>query len=243
MKKLSALVSLYNSGEWIENRLNNLLQSDMASDTDIWCINANSPDPRDDEIPRKFGVKYIKLAEHCGVYAAWNHAIKQCNSQYLTNANTDDINARNCYSRLTTTLDKAGGRGFAYPNWYVTGRANQAWETMRDIDVKGGSPGQFAGDISAAGVGHFPLWSKCLHNELGLFDERFRALGDVDWWSRCYHVGNAPFVWVQAFLGCYLWRGGDPDPSRHNLWHRAINADEWELFHKKLELYRQHKLS
>ena len=87
MNKLTVLVSCYNSGEWLENRILNLLQSTHADKTEIVCINANSPDPRDDEIPKRHPVTYLKLEERVGVYEAWNYAIQRTQSDYITNAN------------------------------------------------------------------------------------------------------------------------------------------------------------
>ena len=236
-RKVAAMVSIYNSGEWIENRINNLLDSTIIDDMEIICVNANSPDIRDDKIPKQFGskIKYIKLDKTIGVYAAWNLMIKEANSVYLTNANTDDIVAPNCYEKMSSILDGCqkdrGSVQFVYPSWLTTATANQVWPPIQGADRDGGCPGNYRGDIGIAGVGHFPMWSAHLHNKLGLFDEDFNAMGDADWWARCYHVGDVRFHWTNEFLCCYLWRDGD------NLWHRAINDNEWGLYFKKFAEY------
>jgi hypothetical protein len=236
--KVTAMVSIYNSGEWIENRINNLLNSTIIDDMEIFCINANSPDERDDKIPKQYGskIKYIKLDKRVNVYAAWNIIIKEANGVYLTNANTDDIVAPDCYEKLSSILDgclkeQHNTRKFVYPSWATTATANQTWPPTIGVDPLGGFPGKYCGNVETAGVGHFPMWCACLHDELGLFDEDFNAMGDADWWARCYHVGGVRFHWANEILCCYLWRNGD------NLWHRAINSAEWHLYHKKLSEY------
>ncbi len=234
-KQLTVMVSIYESGDWIENRLDNLTKILNLSDTEIWCINANSPDSRDDIIPQKFPVKYIKLPERIGVYAAWNHIIKESRGTYLTNANTDDIVAPNCYQSLISAIENTKA-GFAYPSWYTTAAPNLKWEEIHShhptkID-DGGRPGHYRGDLERGGVGHFPLWKRSLHDKLGLFDERFRALGDADWWARCFFKEQTGFVWVDAFLACYLWRSGE------NLWHKSINNHEWSLYHSNVQQYQ-----
>lgn len=233
MKKLAVLVSLYNAGDFIRNRLDNLMQSTMLDDMEIWCVNANSPDERDDTIPKEYNVRYVRLPERIGVYAAWNHAISNSQSQYICNANADDIVAPDCYERLVGLLQSKEGPGFAYPSWHCTAVPNQQWPPTIDVDFRAGQPGRYAGNIDVAGVGHFPLWSRALHDKLGLFDERFKALGDAEWWARCFYQGKAHFTWINEALACYLWRNGE------NLWHREINEVEWKMYHEAVARYRQ----
>lgn len=234
MRTVTALVSVYNSGDWLENRINNLLQSTV--DLTIWCVNADSPDPRDEQIALSFKdkIKYERLPAKIGVYAAWNHIIKQCSSQYVTNANTDDTVAPNCYEKLIVGAE-ADNHTFAYCSWYTTHIPNLVWPpACNNVD----EPGQYNGNLEAGGVGHFPLWRRDLHDKYGYFDERFKALGDADWWARCYYKGER-FTWVREALGCYLWRGDDPDPAKRNLWHREVNGDEWSMYSTNVHQYRK----
>jgi hypothetical protein len=224
------MVSLYNSGEWIENRLENLVGSYSKADMEIWCVNANSPDPRDEEIPQKFDVRYVRLSERISVYAAWNHIIGNSSSLYITNANSDDIVAPNCYNKLMHVLD-THDCGFAYCSWFCTEVPNQRWGRLKEFD-RAGQPGHFKGDIAKGGVGHFPVWKRALHHNYGFFDTKFNALADVDWWTRCYYIGKTKFIWHEEFLALYLWRKGE------NLWHKAVNEDEWARYHRKFAEYQ-----
>lgn len=235
MKKLAVLVSIYNAGDWIENRLDNLCRTATVNDQEIWVVNANSPDPRDDAIPRKFPVQYVKLSERIGVYAAWNYIIKNSESHYLTNANADDLIAPNGYERLMHVLDTMQDIAFTYPSWYTTGTPNLKWDQVvsSGLAAADGTPGTYVGDLGVAGVGHFPMWRRSLHAKYGLFDERFRALGDADWWARCFYIGHCQFRWLNNFLACYLWRDGE------NLWHQTVNEPEWELYHRKVGRYKE----
>jgi hypothetical protein len=202
-------------------------------DIEIWCVNANSPDPIDHEIPQQYPVKYVKLDERITVYETWNYIIQNSTSEFITNANTDDLIHPNGYQRLIQVLSQSDNNvGFAYPSWFTTSIPNQEWSKLHNIDPSG-RPGHFAGSIETAGVGHFPIWRRSLHENLGLFDTRFRALADADWWARCHFLGKAQFRWVDDYLGCYLWRNGE------NLWHREANEQEWNLYHEKVAKYRQ----
>lgn len=244
MAKIVAMVSMYESGVWIENRLNNLIGSTIFNDIEIWCVNADSPDNRDHDIPLAYSQKYSniiykRLESRINVYATWNYIIQNSTSDYITNANTDDIVSPDCYRILSSFLDSNQNYDFVYPSWLTTARENQTWPP-KEVD-NGGAPGQFTGDIDRAGAGHFPMWRRSLHNNLGYFDDSFGALADADWWMRCSHVGKSKFYWLNDHLACYLWRDGSNGRSR-NLWHRAITGEEWAKFHTKAAKYRNGEL-
>jgi len=228
MKLLTVMVSQYNSGRWIRNRLDNLFKSTIINDIEIWCLNANSPDSLDHDVPKEYNVKYLKTPDRISVYEAWNEIIKNSNSLYITNANTDDIVAPNCYETLISAL--GNNEGFAYPSWSTTALENQQWPP-REVDPSG-RPGYYCGHIDKSSPGHFPLWSRSLHDKVGLFDSSYRALSDADFWARSYYLANAKFIWVDLFLGCYLWRNGQ------NLWNMSITPEEWGKYHESAQLYK-----
>lgn len=229
MAKIVAMISQYQSGKWIKNRIENILQSNFK-DIEIWCVNANSPDSLDNEIPLKYDVKYVKLTNKLTVYETWNYIIKNSDSEYLINANTDDITSPSYYDEMIEALEKTKS-GFAYPSWYNTAIENQQWPPkIETCSVE--RPGHYNGDLQKAGVGHFPMWRRSLHDKLGLFDEQYKALGDAEWWARCYYIAGTKFTWVDKKLACYLWRNGD------NLWQREISSDEWQKYHESVNRYK-----
>lgn len=228
MSKITIMVSIYQSGDWLENKLDNLSSIINPHECEIYCVNANSPDPRDDEIPRKFKCTYVKLDERLSLYDTWNLIIKNTNSLYITNSNTDDINSPSCFKELSKILDDNSNIDVVYPSWHCTGIPNLKWDDSNYANKlwdNGGKPGQFAGDFDAAGVGHFPMWRRTLHDKIGFFNPKYTALADANFWCRAYYLANAKFMWYNAFLGCYLWRNGE------NLWNREINQEQWKMFH------------
>lgn len=210
MAKITVIVSQYNSGDWIQNRLDNLMEVTNISDLQIFCINANSPDSRDDHIPKRYPVEYIKLENRISVYAAWNKVIALSKSEYITNANTDDIISPNLYEKLLLKLET--GFDIVYPNWYITATPNQNWANLTDIK-RTYDPGEFHENGTA---GHFPMWKRSLHDKIGLFNESLTALGDVEWWNRCIYIAKAKIGYVPTPLACYLDRNGQ------NLWQQAM---------------------
>jgi len=234
MSKLTAIVSCYNSGDWLENRIKNLLSSTIADRLQIVCVNANSPDVRDEEIPLSYPVTYYRLPERIGVYEAWNYAIARSDTTYITNANSDDLVSPQCYEILLNILDNTGA-DYVYPSWYVTHVPNLVWgQHIGHVDPSG-DPGQYSGDLNTAGVGHFPVWRRSLHDKIGMFKPEFRALGDAEFWARAYFVAKARFIWHPERLAIYLWRNGE------NLWNSSINEDEWRMYHECAHRYKTEK--
>lgn len=228
------MVSIYNSGKWIDNRLKNIFNSTIIDKCEVVCVNANSPDPLDDEIPKKYPCSYIKLDSDLSLYDTWNMIIKDSKTEYLTNANTDDIVAPTAYEQLSQIL-KQEQLACVYPSWHTTSIDNLTWEDTKDRNkchINGGQPGQFAGNISQASPGHFPMWKKSLHYQVGYFDPSFTALADAHFWTKVWYGTNYGFWWHREPLGCYLWRNGE------NLWNRKISSEQWQKFHEDVARIR-----
>lgn len=234
---LVAIVSVYKSSKWLRNRIDNLLNSDAYKNNEliIYCVNASSPDVQDDVICQSYSrLKNFQydVIEFCTVYAAWNHVIQKTNTKYITNANADDIVSPSCYSQLIEELNNSFDIGFIYPSWYRTRCSNLTWDGLLKnkllIDSIGW-PGTYKGKNS---LGHFPIWRRSLHNKLGLFDEKFKVLGDADWWIRCYYLSEIKFKWCKEFLACYVWRHGE------NLWYKEITEHEWQYYNEKVQNYK-----
>lgn len=233
MKKIALLVSIYDSGEWIENRLQNLLEAIQNIDAEIICINANSPDPLDHSIPmsmRSDKLGYIKCSERIGIYDAWNEAIKISDAQYLSNANTDDMSGPMLYKTLCDYLDNNENCGVTYCSWWSIGSAPKNWAESQGGECV--NPGQFLGDFDRAQVGHFPVWRKSLHDNIGYFNGYLTALGDADFWARVYYYTKFDFYWYKAPLASYRWRDGQ------NAWSRFISPEQWTIFHNNIAKYK-----
>lgn len=226
--KITAIISLYNSGRWLHNRINNLMETDTykRGELFIYAVNAQSPDPRDDQIANQYAGRdkfHYEIINPCTVYGAWNHAIKKTSTPFITNANADDINSPDCYDKLIAACE-AHDALVAYSDWYVLTQENQPWRPGK-MDAGPDHCGQYNPDKNQLSCGHFPVWRRDLHDKVGYFDPSLKALGDADLWLRAWRMGYRNFFYFGEHLGGYLWRNGD------NLWHRvddATRASEWE---------------
>lgn len=160
--------------------------------------------------------------------------IKENKTDFYTNANTDDIVSPTAYEKLSNALASNSNIGCVYPSWHTTSVDNLKWSDTGNrliCDYNGGQPGNFAGDIGKASPGHFPMWRRELHDEIGYFDPSFTALADALFWCKVFHKTKYRFLWINEPLGCYLWRDGQ------NLWNRKISSEQWQRFHAEVGSY------
>lgn len=233
MKKITLLISQYNSGEWIEERIINILESAMSNDIEIVCVNANSPDPLDDTVPRKFNqIKYIKCADRIGIYEAWNMAIKESTAPYIANANTDDLVAPHCYNALASILDNHPNTGVTYCSWITIGDNIKRWNQV-PLTSPASQPGLYAGNFDKGQVGHFPLWRREIHDKIGMFATDLPSLGDAEFWARTYFQTKWVFEWLRAPLGAYRWRDGE------NAWHAYMTENQWPTLNDRIAQYKE----
>ncbi len=233
------MVSIYNSGKWIENRLDNIFKSTIKDYLNVVCVNANSPDPLDDSVPQKYPCQYIKLNEDLSLYDTWNMIVQENDTPYITNANTDDIVAPQAYEKLLKIIESDSNICCVYPSWHTTHIDNLRWpdtSNSEKCDQNGGQPGNFTGDIALAGPGHFPMWRRELHDKIGYFNPEYTALADANFWVRAYYQTNMQFYWHREPLGCYLWRAGQ------NLWHRKISTEQWQKFNTEMAQLKANSL-
>lgn len=224
--RLVAMVSVYNSSQWLRDRLLNLLETSAYRNSEmlIFCVNAESPDQADDAICRDFAnananFRYETIP-FCTVYAAWNWIISNTDSVFLTNANTDDLVSPHAYEVMMATCDQ-GDADLAYCGWHTIGDDVHHWSQI------GGAGNDLCGydpNCDRMSCGHFPLWRRSMHHRIGLFDPWFQALGDADFWYRAWVNGVRDFRRIDQPMGAYRWRFGK------NLWHATADAQraaEW----------------
>jgi glycosyltransferase involved in cell wall biosynthesis len=227
--KIIALVSTYNSMEFMANRLDNLLDQTVEG-LQIYVLDAASPqeerlvvqqyqqDPRAQRTP----IMYERTKTRIGLYAAWNRIIRSTESTYLATANTDDIVHPEYYQRAIETLE-AGPYDIVYCPWYISPTVNQKWPPSGIID------GVADPEIGTT-CGHFPVWRRSLHEhrKIGLFDERFKVIGDSAFWARIKHYG-ARFGKVDEVMGCYATRGEGNLywSAKDQAGNRLCQTEEW----------------
>ena len=157
------------------------------------------------EFQNKFeGIRYIRTDKRENLYKSWNRAIVESKGEYLTNANTDDRHHPRCIEFLVRSLDENSSRALSYGNLYKSITPNEKFgskEESRSCISQDFFPGSL---LLHYPYGAQPLWRKSLHNKFGLFDDKFKVLGDFDFALRLVKHGITS-IHVPKAVGSMLW--------------------------------------
>ena len=222
--KISAIVSVFNAGEFLPRKMDSLLAQTIYPDIshperlEVIFVNANSPDPRDreklEEYTEAFSwVKVINLPHRVGVYHAWNIGIQAATGDYIVNSNVDDPLLPDAYETMANELDR--GADVVYGNWWATTSKLPTvddWEPYllqgNDYPLGQSHYGNFP--VSAARLADYchwscgVMWRRSLHERVGWFDPSFSICGDYDMWCRMMLAG-AQVVALPQTLGWFYF--------------------------------------
>ena len=219
MLKVSALVSTYNSEQFLRGCLDDLISQTLwdKGELEIIVVNAGSKQ-HEARILREYLADGIPLQVITSLreplYASWNRAIQLATGDYLTSANTDDRHRPDALEVLSSVLDEQPDIGLAYADCYVTDTPNAVWggeyHTLKTAPYPTGRLNWSDFDplrlLEQCYVGPQPVWRKALHSQIGLFDERFQLAGDFEMWLRMVATGIR-FQRVPEVLGLF-YAGG-----------------------------------
>ena len=224
MKKVTIVTSLYKGKNYIESFLQNITNQTIWDQCELFILDANSPDGEFEYIKpymEKYNnIRYERLDETIGVYQSWNYIIKNSNSEYLTNANVDDLLYPECIEKHVEFLDSNNNIDAAYcfnihAHYYELpkNRGGEIWETG-DFSLKT--------MLNCNLPQNHPVWRRSLHNKYGYFSEEYSSGSDWEFWLRCATLG-AEYKLIPEILGVYY---RNPDGVSSNFFNMERNVSE-----------------
>lgn len=228
MKKITLITSLYKGSDYIESFLKNIIGQTVWNDCNLYILDANSPDNEieiiKDYISFNDNIKYERLENDPGIYACWNKMIENSHTEYITNANVDDLLVSNCIEKHIDLLDSNIDIDLAYC-------------INVETDVYG-MPEKFDGHkIFPTGIyslynmllsnlpHNHPVWRRSLHKRYGFFDESYHSAADWDFWLRCASLGSK-FELIQEPLGVYYRNPSGISSSENNMNRNLAEVEE-----------------
>jgi glycosyltransferase involved in cell wall biosynthesis/ADP-heptose:LPS heptosyltransferase len=220
---VSAIVSTYNSEEFIRGCLEDLENQSIADKLEIVVVNSGSKQ-NEESIIKEFQAKYSNIVyiktEREGLYSAWNRAVKVASGQFLTNANTDDRHRKDAFEVMVNNLLANPDIALVYGDQIVTDTPNPTYENHHVIEIAKNAEFSKGRLLFGCCVGSQPMWRKSLHDELGGFDETLTCAGDWEFWLRAAQKHN--FKHIQETLGLYYRNenGIEHGQKIHSLYER-----------------------
>jgi GT2 family glycosyltransferase/Flp pilus assembly protein TadD/glycosyltransferase involved in cell wall biosynthesis len=185
---VSAIVSTYNSEEFIGECLENLESQSINKNIEIVVVDAASPQ-NEEKIVNQFqkrysNITYIKTRNRISVYAAWNIAIKKASGRYCITASTNDSLSKDACEILARYLDENPKCMLVYGDTYLTKTPHQSFENNTHTGTYRWPAYSFQDHLHNCLVGPHPMWRKKVHLDIGFFDENYITVGDQEFWLR-----------------------------------------------------------
>lgn len=218
MYKCSIFCSFYKGQQFIEGYLENLLNQSAFKETEFVFIDCNSPDNEKNYIlpltTKYSNIKYYKLEQDPGLYAAWNIAVQKCSASIIGNWNIDDRKNKEGLEVLLHQFYKNPELDVVYGLNYISYIANEKYIDNSYNEIYPCLPHSFENLLRNNSPHCMPLWKKSLHDRFGYFDENYKTASDGDFWLRCA-AGGARIKMINHPVGLYYMnpkgRSSNPD--------------------------------
>jgi glycosyltransferase involved in cell wall biosynthesis len=208
--KVSAIVSTYNSEEFIQGCLQDLVEQTLYQQGELEIVVIDSCSKENErEIVEEFQslyphIIYKRTSEREPLYTAWNRAIKLARGRYITNANTDDRHRFDALEKMATYLDRNLDISLVYTDQLISTTPNDLFATTRAENKWNWPPYTYEQMKLGCCVGSQPMWRKSLHDRYGYFREEFKCCGDYEFWMRIGSQGEKMTL-IPAILGLYYF--------------------------------------
>ncbi len=205
-KLISVVVAAYNSERFMRGLLENLEAQTIADQMEIIIVETGS-ETQEIDIIRDFqqrfaNIIYVRTSERISAVAATNQGVRMAKGSYITLLPTDDRLRCDALEVMARELEDHPESGMVYADVFMTQFENQTFHRF----IRGGYSIRFdfSPDMMLSGYPMGPLfmWRKKVHEEVGLFDEKFLCAADYDF--HCRVARHYRMRHISEFLGLYL---------------------------------------
>jgi FkbM family methyltransferase len=207
---ISVIVSSYRAEAFMQECLEDLERQTMSRHMEIIVIDAASPENERAIVSafqeRYKNIIYLRTPTRVGVYPAWNMALKLATGIYVTPFSTNDRLRQDAYEILAGTLDEQPDVALVYGDTYLTRHPHQTFEHHQREGIWQWPEYNYHDLCRRCLVGPHPMWRRSVHQDVGLFDESFVALGDQDFWLRL--GASKRLLHIPVATGLY-WRSSE----------------------------------
>jgi hypothetical protein len=234
-KVLTEAVSLFKAKRYLSNLLNNLVEQSLFKHTEYVFVNCNSPDYEEESkilqsyLDRYENIKVVNLDKDPGIYGAWNIAIKNADTEFVCNTNTDDFRFVNSTEEMVYTLQKSSAA-------LVYGDSR----LMTEYGVVSHQRSEHSlNDFSRENMikclpGAIPVWRKSAHSKYGYFSQDYSSASDWEFWLRMVEGGET-FLKIKKDVGAYYFNPNGTSTNKKLAKERFL--EEKEIFFKYKEVF------
>jgi len=209
--KVSALISVYNSDQYIAGCLSDLTEQTLFKQgaLELLFIDCDSPGSEYEVIRAAQKVHpnivYIRWPTRVTLYEAWNIAARYARGEFLTNANTDDRHAPDGIERHLNAIVGNQDTDLVYGDVFESSEPNQPFLANPQTTRYCYRPFFAPEVLHRYQFGCQPLWRRSLHDRIGYFNPTLRAAGDYDFNIR-FNLAGCEALHISEPLGSFLHR-------------------------------------
>lgn len=190
------VTSLYKGRKFINTFLENITNQTFFSQCELVIIDANSPENEYEIIKEYLGyynnINYIRLKETIGIYESWNLAIKETQSEFITNANVDDLHRLDGLELKTKALIENPSVDVVYSDIYYSFLENLPFEIAEKCNIRTHLPVANKDNLLKFNSPHnSPIWRRSIHDKIGYFDTSYKSAADYELWLRAVVSGSS----------------------------------------------------
>jgi hypothetical protein len=206
---VTIIASMYKGQRYIKTFLENMVQQTIFERCQLFIVDANSPENEYDIIKDYLeyfpnNITYHRSDTTIGIYAAWNFAIQNSHSTFLTNANLDDCHRLDALEKKVNALHQNPEIDIVYSDVYYSFIENLPFEIIEKCGVCTNLPTANKFNLLKFNSPHnSPMWRRSLHKKIGLFDPTYKSAGDMELWLRAA-FSNCQFMKIdEPVVGYY----------------------------------------
>jgi GT2 family glycosyltransferase len=193
---LTIVTSLYKGEKYIHSFLENIVTQTIFNECELVIIDANSPEDEHKVINAYVklypNIKYLRLNENIGIYEAWNLAIKESNSEFITNANVDDSHRNDAFELKIQALRLNPQIDVVYSDVYYSYLENAPFDIVAKCGLRTNFSTANKFNLFSYNSPHnSPMWRRSLHDKIGYFDTQYKSAGDYEFWLRAAFSGSS----------------------------------------------------
>jgi len=249
--RVAMLTSLYNANKYVDqlaqdiNFIHEMCQKGIG-DSSVEHIIIDSCSPTNEAQIFKAMLNegridvpfiYYRTPYRESLYKAWNRSILLSRSEYLSNANADDTHSPYFAICAHGFLSRNSDVMLAYPDQVIEPRTSIPYIESTSARVWGWPEYSYSQLLIGNHVGSTPIWRRCVHNDIGLFNSRFTCAGDWEFWLRiatnCGKLGRISLPISQYFFNPKGIEHGDP----------LISLDECTVIQKRYGTFGSYEVS
>jgi glycosyltransferase involved in cell wall biosynthesis len=183
--RISCIISTYSDIAFVEKKISEIQKQTIFEDIEFIFIETDSPNREREAITpytEKFpNIRLVTKDTRKTLYQAWNLGWEKATADIVCYSNMDDALHPECLERVAERMEADHALELcsvmiAYQDKESPGPLH-SFEANR---LKGLKIGRRPGPFSA--------WRKNISQKIGMFDEKYSIIGDMDFWSRAAHA-------------------------------------------------------